>query len=103
MFSPVCAIDLRRDHDLDAASIEHIDDALLGIIGPVGEQRAEAADDLGKQGIRSMKVMKVAGCQVKGDRISERVAQCMQLGAQSAFAAPDLLARAVPPFAPALD
>ena len=41
--------------------------------------------------------------QVEGDWVAESVAQGMELGAQSAFAAADPLGRAVPPFAPALD
>lgn len=50
-----------------------------------------------------MQVMPVAKRQVESDRIAKRIAQGMELGAQSAFASPDLFARAGPPFAPALD
>ena len=50
-----------------------------------------------------MEIMEMARCEVERDGIAQRVAQGMQLGAQSAFAASDLLARAGPPFAPALD
>jgi hypothetical protein len=98
----VGAIDFGGDDDFDIAGQQDINDAFLGIIGAVGEQGAEAADDLGQQGVGPMKIMKVSLRQVEGDRVAERITQCVQLAAQSAFAAADRFCFEVPPFAPAL-
>lgn len=43
---------------LDAAGVD-IDDPFLGVMDPVGEQRSEALDDLGQQGVGPMKVMQM--------------------------------------------
>ena len=97
------AVDLGGDGDFDAAGFEDVDHALLGIVRTVGKQGAEPADDLRQQRIGAMEVVKMAWRQVERDRVAERIAQRVQLGAQSAFAAPDRFLAPVPPFAPALD
>ena len=74
VFAPVCAVDLGGDYDLDATGIQDIDDPFLSVISAVGEQCAEAADNLGKQSIGAMEVVKMALCQVEGDGIAERIA-----------------------------
>lgn len=102
MLAPICAVDFRGDDNFDVTCIKHVDDALLGVVSSISQQRAEAADDCGEQGIGAMQVMQVTGGQVEGDGVAECVAQGVQLGAQSAFGAPDRFCRAVPPFAPAL-
>jgi len=98
----VGAIDFGGDDDFDIAIQKNLDDALVRIIGAVGEQSAEAADDLGQQGVGPVKIMKVSLRQVEGDRVAESVTHRVQLAAQSAFAAADRFCRKVPPFAPAL-
>jgi len=103
MLAAIGSVDLGGDDDLDAALVEDVDDPLLGVIGAIREKRAEAADHLGQQGIGAMEVVQVTRREMKGDGIAQRITQGMELGAQSAFASPDLLARAGPPFAPALD
>ena len=103
MLAAIGSVDLGGDDDLDAALVEDVDDPLLGVIGAIREKRAEAADHLGQQGIGAMEVVQVTRREMKGDGIAQRIAQGMELGAQSAFAAADPLGRAVPPFAPALD
>lgn len=102
MLATVGTVDFGGDDDLDIAGKQDIDDAFLGIIGAVGEQGAKAADDMGQQGICSMQIMEMALRQVEGDRVAKRIAQCVELAAQSAFAAADRFCREVPPFAPAL-
>jgi hypothetical protein len=57
---------------------------------------------MGQQGICSMKIVEMPLGQVEGDRVAERITQCVELAAQSAFAAADRFCREVPPFAPAL-
>ena len=100
--SPIGSVYLGGDDDLDPASVEDIDDTLLCIIGAVREQCAETPDHLGQEGIGTVEIVQVARCQVEGDRIAECIAQRVQLGAQSAFAAPDRFCGVAPPFAPAL-
>lgn len=102
VFAAVGAVDLGGDDHLDIASLEDIDDAVLGVIGTIGEQGAEPADHLGQQGVGAMKIVKMALRQMKGDRVAKSIAQRVELAAQSAFAAADRLCREVPPFAPAL-
>lgn len=103
MLAPIGAVDLGGYDDLHPACGEDIDDTLLRIIGTIGKQRCEPSHDLGQQGVGAMQVVQMAGRQVKGDRIAQRIAQGVQLGAQPAFAAADLLACTSAPFAPALD
>lgn len=102
MLAPVGAVDLGWDGDFDAGSLEDIDHAFLGVVSAIGEQRAKPANDFGQQRIRAVQVVEMARRQVERDRVAERVAQSVQLGAQSAFAAPDRFLGPVPPFAPAL-
>jgi len=102
MLASIGAVDLGGDGDFDAGGLEDIDHAFLSVVSAIGKQRAEPADDLGQQCIGAVEVVEMAGRQVEGDRIAERIAQSMQLGAQSAFAPTDRLLRPVPPFAPAL-
>lgn len=102
MLAPEGAIDLGGDGDFDAGGLEDIDHAFLSVVSAIGEQGAEPADDFGQQRIGTVEVVEMARCQMEGDRVAERVAQSVQLGAQSAFAAPDRFLGPIPPFAPAL-
>lgn len=102
VIATVGTVDFGGNDDLDVTRLKDIDDALLRIIGAIGEQRAEAADHLGQQGIRTMKIVEMALRQMEGDRVTKRIAQGVELAAQSAFAAADRLCFEVPPFAPAL-
>lgn len=81
MSAPVCSVYLGRDDDLYAACFEDIDDALLSIISPVGEQRTEAPNHLRQQGIGAMQIVEMPRGQVEGDRIAQGIAQRMELGA----------------------
>ena len=102
VLAPEGSVDLGRDGDLDSSGFEDVDHPLLGIVGAIGEQRAKSADHLWQQRIGAVQIMQMTRGQMEGHRIAQRVAQGVQLGAQSALAAPDRLLRPVPPFAPAL-
>ena len=102
VLSAAGAVDLGGDGDFDAGGFEDIDHAFLGIVSAIGEQGAESADDLGQQRIGTVEVVEMARRQVEGDRVAQRIAQRVQLGAQSAFAPPDRFLAPGPPFAPAL-
>jgi hypothetical protein len=49
-----------------------------------------------------VEIVEVPRRQMERDRVAQRIAQSVQLGAQSAFAAPNCFLGPVPPFAPAL-
>ena len=102
VFAPIGAVDFGRDHGGNAQPLERSDHALVCIICAVGEQRSEAAGELGDEGVGPVQVVEVAGRQVDGDRVAERVAERVDLGGQPALAAADRLGLAGPPFAPAL-
>lgn len=102
MLAPVCAVDLGGDGDFDTSGLEDVDHTFLSIISAIGEQGAEPTDDFGQQRIGTVQIVQMARRQVERDRVAERIAQSVQLGAQSAFAPSDRFLGPVPPFAPAL-
>jgi hypothetical protein len=102
VLSAVGTVDFGGDGDFNTGGFEDVDHALLGIVGAVGEQRAEPADYPGQQRVGAVEIVKMARRQVERDRVAEGIAQRVKLGAQSAFASPDRFLAPVPPFAPAL-
>ena len=102
VLAPVGTVDLGGDGDFDPGGLEDIDHAFLGVVSAIGEQGTEPADDFGQQRIGAVEIVEVPRRQMERDRVAQRIAQSVQLGAQSAFAAPNCFLGPVPPFAPAL-
>jgi len=94
------AVSLGRNDTGLARILQRFDDALVGIEGFVGEQ--SIGFHVRQQRVCPLQVMGLAWGQEEAEWIAESVDQGMDLGAQSAFAAPDRLIFAVFFWAPAL-
>ena len=95
-----CGCSLGRNDDCLACGEQRFDDALVGIVGFVGQHSIGL--HVGQQGIRALQVMSLTGGQKEAERIAEGVDHGMDFGAQPAFAPPDRLVFAVFFWAPAL-
>jgi hypothetical protein len=93
-------IGLRWDRHLLAGGSHRLDDAFIGVIGLVGDERFGV--EVGQEFIGSHQIMGLAAGQIKVGRITERVNACEDLCAQSAARAADSLVFAVFFWAPAL-
>ena len=76
-------------------------DALLGVIGFIGEQRGNVFQQRGQEGRYSGQVGGVAGREMKAGRIAQGITGRMEFRAQAPTRAPDAFDAGVPPFAPA--
>lgn len=85
------AVGFGRDDRGFAGGGERFDDALVGVIGLVGQQ-----------GVGPVQIMGLAGREQEGQRIAQRIDEGVDPGAQSAPAAPDGFVAAVFFRAPAL-
>ena len=88
----------RNDRGL-AGLVKRLDHARVGIEGLVGDH--DLGGQVGKQCISAVQIMSLPGREMEAGWIAERINGGIDLGAQSAFAAPDRL-RAVFLSAPAL-
>ena len=77
----------RGDDRRFASRCERLDDPLVGIKGLVGNQRIGC--DGRQQAIGTDEIVSLAARQGKANRIAERIHQRMDLGGQTALAAPD--------------
>jgi hypothetical protein len=77
----------RGDDRRFASRCERLDDPLVGIKGLVGNQRI--GRDGRQQAIGPDEIVGLAARQGKANRIAERIHQRMDLGGQTALAAPD--------------
>ncbi len=94
------AVAFGRDHRCFACGEERLDDALVGVVGFVGQQ--DVGLHLRQRRVGTFQIVGLAGGEQEGDRIAKGVDQGMDLGAQAALAAPDRLVFAEFFLAPAL-
>ena len=79
----------RRDNGGFSGPRQWLEDAIVGIIGFVGDQ--DLGGHLRQQRIGAGEIMSLSRGQQEAQRIEERVDQSMDFGAQSALATADLL------------
>jgi hypothetical protein len=84
-----CSVLPRRDDGGFSGLRQRLEDALVGIVGFVGDQHL--GGHLRQQRIGADEIMGLSRGQQEAQRIAERVDQSMDFGAQSAFAAADRL------------
>ena len=94
-------IGFRGNDDRHPRLLQAGNDALLGVIGSIGEQSLHVLQQLGQEGLRADKVGGVAGREMEAGRIPERIARRMDFRAQAPAGAADAFGGGVPPFAPA--
>lgn len=89
-----------RNDDFLSGFPQRLENAFLGIVALVGQDGCGV--ERRQQHIRPVQIAGLAGGQTKTGRIAQAVDRGIDLGAQSAFAAPDGLVGAVFFWAPAL-
>ena len=82
-----CSVLLRRDDGGFSGTRERLEDAIVGILGFVGDQ--DLGGHLRQQRIGAGEIMSLSRGQQEAQRIAERVDQGMDFGAQSALATAD--------------
>jgi len=82
-----CSVLLRRDDGGFSGSGQRLEDAIVGILGFVGDQ--DLGGHLRQQRIGAGEIMGLSRGQQEAQRIAERVDQGMDFGAQSALATAD--------------
>ncbi len=92
---------LWRDDALDACLFQQIKNALLRVIGFVGQKCLHACEKIRQQGIGSFQIVRLPRCEMKTGWITQGVARRVNFCGQPALAAPDALLRVIPLFAPA--
>src|SRR3954447_7253495 len=83
------AVGLGRDHGRLAGPRERPEDALLGVVGLVGDQRVRG--QAREQRVGALQIMRLTRAEREPGRVAERVDGGVDLRAQPAAAAPDRL------------
>ena len=96
----VLAIGLGRNNRAFAGFFERLDDTLVGVEAFVGDH--DVGLDLRQQDVRTVEIAGLSGREREADRIAQSINRCIDLGAQSAFAAADCFVFASFFLAPAL-
>ena len=81
--------------------LQHVKDALLGIIRGIREQGLDVRHQIGEQRIRASEVRGVARREMKAGRIAQGITGRMEFGTQTPSGAAQAFCLWVPPFAPA--
>ena len=84
-----CSVLPRRDHGGFPGTRQRFENTLTGIIGLVGDQ--DLGGHLRQQGIGADQIMGLSRGQQEAQRVTERVDQSVDFGAQSALATADRL------------
>lgn len=89
-----------RDNGAFPSRLKRFNHAFVGIVRLVSQQRVGL--HLGQQDIETFQIVVLASCQPERQRVAQCIAQRVDFGTQTAFAAPDGFVAAVFFRAPAL-